>query len=158
MGSPAVRRFRHTTASLASGLVETRTVRWDVAANDGDWKMTQGARLSPVKGVGASRAKARGRLRAPSGAPAQGRKVRVVGGCCNRGEPKREAADGGAHWCGALDGGEAETENRGGKRRVAVVENKVRLQWCTRPTVGVAAWPCMANAVTGQQRACLSDG
>jgi hypothetical protein len=38
------------------------------------------------------------------------RRVRVVGGCCNRGESKREAADGGAHRRGALDGDEAEAK------------------------------------------------
>jgi hypothetical protein len=38
------------------------------------------------------------------------RRVRVVGGCCSRGESKREAADGGAHWRGALDGDEAEAK------------------------------------------------
>jgi hypothetical protein len=38
--------------------------------------MARGARLSPVKGVRAGRAEARWRLRAPSGAPAQGRRVR----------------------------------------------------------------------------------
>jgi hypothetical protein len=50
---------RHTTASLASGPADKRLERWDVAASGGDWKMAQGARLSPVKGVGAGRAKAR---------------------------------------------------------------------------------------------------
>jgi hypothetical protein len=39
-----------------------------------------------------------------------GRRVRVVGGCCSRGESKREAADGGAHWRGGLDGEEAEVK------------------------------------------------
>jgi hypothetical protein len=57
---------RHTTASLASGPADKRLERWDVAASGGDWKMAQGARLSPVKGVGAGRAKARWWLRAPS--------------------------------------------------------------------------------------------
>jgi hypothetical protein len=33
-----------------------------------------------------------------------------VGGCCSRGESKREAADGGAHRHGALDGEEAEVK------------------------------------------------
>jgi hypothetical protein len=60
-----------------------------------DWKTAQGARLSPVKGVGASRAEAKWQLQAPSGVPAQGGRVRVVGGCCGRGESRREAADGG---------------------------------------------------------------
>jgi hypothetical protein len=34
----------------------------------------------------------------------------VVGGCCNRGESKRKAADGGAHRRGVLDGDEAEAK------------------------------------------------
>jgi hypothetical protein len=51
--------------------------------------------------------------------------VRVVGGCCSRGESKREATDGRALRRGALSEGKAEAENRGGKRRLAVVENKV---------------------------------
>jgi hypothetical protein len=38
------------------------------------------------------------------------RRVRVVGGCCSRGESKREAADGGPHRRGALDGDEAEVK------------------------------------------------
>jgi hypothetical protein len=38
------------------------------------------------------------------------RSVRVVGGCCSRGESKWEAADGGAHRCGALNGDEAEAK------------------------------------------------
>jgi hypothetical protein len=38
------------------------------------------------------------------------RRVRVVGGCCSHGESKREAANGGAHQCGALDGDEAEAK------------------------------------------------
>jgi hypothetical protein len=38
------------------------------------------------------------------------RRVRVVGGCCSRGESKREAADGGAHRRGALDGDKAEVK------------------------------------------------
>jgi hypothetical protein len=38
------------------------------------------------------------------------RRVRVVGGCCSRAESKREAADGGAHRHGALDGDEAEAK------------------------------------------------
>jgi hypothetical protein len=54
-------------------------VRWDVAASGGGWKTAWGARLSPVKGVGAGRAEARWWLRAPSGAPAQGRRVRGGG-------------------------------------------------------------------------------
>jgi hypothetical protein len=62
----------------------------------------RGARLSPVKGVGAGRAEAGWRFRAPSGVPAQRRRVIVVGGCWGRGESRREAADGGAHQCGAL--------------------------------------------------------
>jgi hypothetical protein len=70
--------------------------------------MVQGARLSPVKGVGADRAEARWRLQAPFGVPAQGRRMRVVGGCWDRDEPRREAADGGAHRRGVLGGGEAE--------------------------------------------------
>jgi hypothetical protein len=70
--------------------------------------MAQGARLSPVKGVRAGRAEARWRRRAPSGVLSQGRRVRVVGGCYGRGEPRREAADGGAHRRGALGRGEAE--------------------------------------------------
>jgi hypothetical protein len=77
--------------------------------------MAQGARLSPVKGVGAGRAEARWRLRAPYGVPTQGRRVRVVRGCCSHGELWREAADGGAHQRGALGGGEADVENRGGE-------------------------------------------
>jgi hypothetical protein len=93
-------------ASRASGPVEKRPVRWDVAASGGDWKTARGARLSLVKGVGAGRAKARWRLRAPSGAPAQGRRVRGVRGCCGHGESKREAADGGAHRRGMLNRGE----------------------------------------------------
>jgi hypothetical protein len=97
-------RFRHTTASRSFGSMEKRPVRWDVAANGGDWKMARGARLSPVKGVGADRADARWRLRAPFGAPAQGRRVRGLRGCCGRGESKREATDGGAHRRGALGG------------------------------------------------------
>jgi hypothetical protein len=39
-------------AAHASGLVEKRPVRWDIAASVMDWKMVWGARLSPVKGVG----------------------------------------------------------------------------------------------------------
>jgi hypothetical protein len=38
------------------------------------------------------------------------RRVRVVGGCCSHGESKREAADGGAHRRGVLDGEEAEVK------------------------------------------------
>jgi hypothetical protein len=38
------------------------------------------------------------------------RRVRMVGGCCSRGESKREAADGGAHRRGALDGDGAEVK------------------------------------------------
>jgi hypothetical protein len=38
------------------------------------------------------------------------KKGEEVGGCCNRGESKREAADGGAHWRGALDGDGAEVK------------------------------------------------
>jgi hypothetical protein len=37
-------------------------------------------------------------------------RVRVVGGCCSRGESKREEADGGAHRRGALDGDGAEVK------------------------------------------------
>jgi hypothetical protein len=37
-------------------------VRWDVVARNTDWKMMQGAGLSPVKGVGAGRAEARWQL------------------------------------------------------------------------------------------------
>jgi hypothetical protein len=121
-----------------------------------------------VKGVGAGSAETRWRLRAPSSAPAQGRKVRVVGGCCGRGESKREGANGGAHWRGMLGGGEAEAENRGRKRRLAVVENKVGRNF-SRPsgvkirsasTVHAACGRCgsVVNVVTGQQRACLSGG
>jgi hypothetical protein len=88
--------------------------------------MAQGVRLSPVKGVGVGRAETRWRLRAPSGVPAQGRRVRVVGGCCSRGEPWREAADGGAHQRGALSGGEADAENRGGERRLVGWRTKSR--------------------------------
>jgi hypothetical protein len=40
------------------------------------WKTVRGARLSLVKGVGVGKAEARWRLRAPSSAPAQGRRVR----------------------------------------------------------------------------------
>jgi hypothetical protein len=38
------------------------------------------------------------------------RRVRVVGGCCSRGESKREVADGGAHRRGPLDGDGAEVK------------------------------------------------
>jgi hypothetical protein len=55
-------------------------MRWDAVASGGGWKTVRGARLSPVKGVRAGRAEARWRLRAPSGAPAQGRRVRGEGG------------------------------------------------------------------------------
>jgi hypothetical protein len=72
-------------------------VRWDVAASGGGCKTARGARLSLVKGVGAGGAEVWWWLRAPFGAPAQGRRVRGVKGCCGRGESKREAADGGAH-------------------------------------------------------------
>jgi hypothetical protein len=83
-------------------------VRWDVAVSGGDWKMAWGVRLSPVKGVGAGKAEARWWLRAPFGAPAQGRRVRVLRGCYDRGELKREAVDGLAHQRGMHGGGEAE--------------------------------------------------
>jgi hypothetical protein len=55
-------RFRHTTTSRASGPVEKRPVRWDVAASSVDCKTAWGARLSSVKGVRAGRAEARWRL------------------------------------------------------------------------------------------------
>jgi hypothetical protein len=116
------RRPRCTDETTPSTSTSSRT-RW--APSSGDWKTTQRARLSLVKGVRAGRAEVRWRLQAPSGAPAQGRRVRVVGGCCSHGESKREVADRGAHRRGALGGGEAEAENRGEKRRLAVVENKV---------------------------------
>jgi hypothetical protein len=45
-----------------SSPVEKRAVRWDAAANGGGWKTAWGARLSPVKGVGAGRAEAWWRL------------------------------------------------------------------------------------------------
>jgi hypothetical protein len=113
MGSPAMRAvpaYDNLPCFRSSG---ERPVRWDVAASVGDWKTAWGARLSPVKGVGAGRVEAQWRLRAPSGTLAQGRRVRGVKGCCGRGESKREAADGGAHRCGALGRGEAEaTWNR----------------------------------------------
>jgi hypothetical protein len=38
------------------------------------------------------------------------RRVRIVGGCCSRGESKREAVDGGAHRRGALDEDGAEVK------------------------------------------------
>jgi hypothetical protein len=63
-------QFQHTTASHASGPMEKRPVRWDVAASSGDWKMAWGARLYPVKVVGVGKAEARWWLRASSGAPA----------------------------------------------------------------------------------------
>jgi hypothetical protein len=83
-------------------------VRWDVATSGGDWKMAWGARLSLVKGVEAGRAEARWRLRAPSVAPAQGRIVRGLRGCCGHSELKREAADRGPHRRGTLNGGKVE--------------------------------------------------
>jgi hypothetical protein len=69
-------QFWHMTNSHGSSHVDIQPVRWDAAASGGGWKTTHGARLSPVKGVGAGRAEARWWLRAPSSAPAQGRKVR----------------------------------------------------------------------------------
>jgi hypothetical protein len=70
-----------------------------------------------VKGVGAGSAKAGWRFRAPSGVPAQRRRVRVVGGCCGRGESRREAADGGAHRRGALCIAAVNGEASRGERR-----------------------------------------
>jgi hypothetical protein len=52
-------RFRHSMTSRAFGSVEKQPERWDVATSSRDWKTAQGARLSPVKGVGASRAEQR---------------------------------------------------------------------------------------------------
>jgi hypothetical protein len=78
-------------------------MRWDVAANGGGWKMARGARLSPVKGARVGRAEAQWWLQAPSGALAQGRRVRG-GGYCGHGESKREATDGGAHQVWAIHG------------------------------------------------------
>jgi hypothetical protein len=70
-----------------------------------------------VKGVGAGRAEAGWQFRAPSGVPAQRRRVRVVGGCCGRGESRREAADRGAHRRGALGVAAVNGEASRGERR-----------------------------------------
>jgi hypothetical protein len=50
-------------------------MKWDAAASNGGWKTARRARLSPVKGVGVGRAAVWRRLRAPSDATAQGRRV-----------------------------------------------------------------------------------
>jgi hypothetical protein len=97
-------RFRHTRASRASRPVEKQPVRWDAATSSGGWKTARGARLSPVKGVEAGRVEVRWRLRAPSGATVQGRRVKGEKGCCGHGESKREATDGGAHQVWAIHG------------------------------------------------------
>jgi hypothetical protein len=56
-----------------------------------------GSEALTLKGVRVARAEALWWLRAPSGTPAQGRRVRGEKGCCGHGESKREVADGGAH-------------------------------------------------------------
>jgi hypothetical protein len=70
-----------------------------------------------VNCVGAGRVEAGWRFRAPSGVPAQRRRVRVVGGCCGRGESRREATDGGAHRRGALSVAAVNGEASRGERR-----------------------------------------
>jgi hypothetical protein len=49
--------------------------------------------------------------------PTQRRRVRVVGGCCSRGESRREAADGGAHRLGVLGIAAVNGEASRGERR-----------------------------------------
>jgi hypothetical protein len=91
-----------------------------------------------VKGVGAGRAEVRWWLRAPSGVPTQGRRVRVVGGCCGHGEPRREAADGGAHW-------------RGG-RRLAAWEDGRETSGRWGGIDGARRWPVVARRWSAKAR------
>jgi hypothetical protein len=84
-----------------------------------------------VKGVEAGRAEVRWWLRAPSGVPVQGRRVRVVGGCYGRGEPRREAVDGGAHRRGTLGGGKVEAAESSGEGNIL---------WWRSATHGSGRW------------------